>query len=95
MPKKGYISGFDMQPPTSRSESRARHLTVQKALGARIVQLRRKKQASQECLADCCGLNRSHMGEIERGTSNITLSTLLVLVEQLGITASELFNGIA
>lgn len=95
MPKKGYISAFDLQPPTSRSENRARCLAVQKALGARFLQLRKKKQASQESLADCCGLNRSHMGEIERGESNITLSTLLLLVEQLGITASELFNGIA
>lgn len=95
MPKKGYISAFELQPPASRSESRTRHLAVQKALGARIVQLRKKKQASQECLADCCGLNRSHMGEIERGQSNITLSTLLLLVERLDISASELFNGIA
>jgi hypothetical protein len=34
------------------------------------------------------------MGEIERGESNFTLGTLLLLVQQLDITVSELFNGI-
>jgi transcriptional regulator with XRE-family HTH domain len=79
----------------SRSESRAQHLAVQKALGARIAELRKKKKASQERLADLCGLHRSHMGEIERGESNFTLGTLLLLVKQLEITVPELFNGIA
>ena len=95
MRKKKHISGFDFQRPASRAEGRTRRLVVQKALGARIVQLRKKKRASQECFADCCGLHRSHMGEIERGESNLTLGTLLLLMNKLDITVSELFNGIA
>jgi DNA-binding XRE family transcriptional regulator len=94
MPKR-YISSFDFQSPASRSQDRTRQLAVQKAVGARIVELRKKKRASQECLADACGLHRSHMGEIERGQCNFTLSTLLLLVKQLDTTAAELFNGIA
>jgi DNA-binding XRE family transcriptional regulator len=94
MAKKRYISALEFQRPASRSESRTQCLAVQKALGSRIAQLRKKKQASQEQLADACGLHRSHMGEIERGESNFTLSTLLLLVKQLDITVSELFNGI-
>lgn len=94
MSTKRHLSPFDFQRPANRSESRTQRLAVQKALGARIVQLRKKKQVSQECLADSCGLNRSHMGEIERGEINFTLATLLLLVKQLDITASELFNGI-
>jgi DNA-binding XRE family transcriptional regulator len=94
MPKKEPISALDLQRPASRSEGRTRRLAVQKALGVRIAQLRKKKQASQEFFADACGLHRSHMGEIERGESNFTLGTLLLLVKQLDITVSELFNGI-
>lgn len=95
MPETRYISPFDFQRPANRSEDRTRRVAVQKALGARIVQLRKKKRASQESLADSCSLHRSHMGEIERGESNFTLSTLLLLVKQLDITVSELFKGIA
>jgi DNA-binding XRE family transcriptional regulator len=95
MPEKRYISPLDFKRPASRSADRTRRLQVQKALGARIVQLRKKKQVSQEGLADSCGLHRSHMGEIERGASNVTLGTLLLLAKQLDITLSELFSGIA
>lgn len=95
MVKTENISPIDFQHPASRSQGRARCLAVQKAVGARIVQLRKKKRASQECLADSCGLHRSHMGEIERGESNFTLSTLLLLVEQLDTTIPKLFKGIA
>jgi transcriptional regulator with XRE-family HTH domain len=35
------------------------------------------------------------MGEIERGESNFTLGTLLLLAKQLDVTVPELFNGIA
>jgi len=95
MATKRNISPFDFQCPASRSEGYTRRLAVQKALGGRIAQLRKGKQASQESLADSCGLNRSHMGEIERGGSNFTLSTLLLLAQQLDITVSELFKEIA
>jgi len=95
MPKHRYISPFDFHRPVSKSENRPRLLAVQKALGTRIVQLRKEKQASQEALADSCGLHRSHMGEIERGNSNVTLSTLMLLAKQLDITVPELLRGIS
>ena len=78
-----------------RSEARPRCLAIQKAVGARIAALRKERHVSQEALADLCGLNRSHMGEIERGESNFSLFTLLLLVIQLDITVSELFKEIA
>jgi len=68
---------------------------IQKALGARIRELRHKKGLSQEAFADHCGIHRSHMGEIERGETNLTLSTLLVIAQKLDITISALFKGIA
>ena len=68
---------------------------VQKALGARIRELRVKKGWSQEEFADLCGIHRSHMGEIERGETNLTLSTMLVITHKLSVSISSLFKGIA
>ena len=69
--------------------------SVQKAIGSRIRELRSKKDWSQEEFADHCGIHRSHMGEIERGETNLTLSTILVITQKLDITVSALFRGIA
>lgn len=54
-----------------------------------------KKEWSQEEFADKCGIHRSHMGEIERGETNLTLSTLLIISKQLDVSISALFKGIA
>jgi transcriptional regulator with XRE-family HTH domain len=63
-------------------------------LGRRIRELRVKKGWSQEEFAANCNLHRSHMGEIERGNANITLSTLLVISIKLQTTVSPLFKDI-
>ncbi|PYP89064.1 MAG: transcriptional regulator [Candidatus Angelobacter sp. Gp1-AA117] len=68
---------------------------VQKALGSRIRELRLKRGWSQEEFADVCGIHRSHMGEIERGETNLTLSTLLNISSKLETSISVLFKGIA
>lgn len=68
---------------------------IQKAVGSRIRELRTKRGWSQEEFADHCGIHRSHMGEIERGETNLTLSTLLIITKKLEITISALFKGIA
>lgn len=58
-------------------------------------ELRLKRGWSQEEFADHCGIHRSHMGEIERGETNLTLSTMLVISQKLDTTISALFKGIA
>jgi len=68
---------------------------IQKTLGSRIRELRLKKDWSQEEFADHCGIHRSHMGEIERGETNLTLGTMLVISQKLETTISALFRGIA
>ena len=52
-------------------------------------------QWSQETFADMCGLNRSHMGEIERGRANITLATLQIIAQKLGTSPAELLKDAA
>jgi transcriptional regulator with XRE-family HTH domain len=45
---------------------------------------------SQEALADAAGIDRSHMGKIERGERNLTLLNLARIAKATGCKASEL-----
>ena len=69
--------------------------SILEELGNRIRELRTKKGWSQEAFADECGINRSHMGEVERGETNVTFSTLYHISQTLEVTVSSLFQGIA
>lgn len=44
-----------------------------KALGEAVRSARKAAGLSQEALADAAGIDRSHMGRIERGERNVTL----------------------
>jgi transcriptional regulator with XRE-family HTH domain len=67
---------------------------ILKPLGTRIRELRSKKGLSQEAFADQCGINRSHMGQVERGEINMTIATLHFIAEKLGTNISSLLHGI-
>jgi transcriptional regulator with XRE-family HTH domain len=69
--------------------------SILEALGDRIRELRTEKGWSQESFADECGINRSHMGEVERGETNLTLSTLYHISQTLKVSIASLFQGIA
>lgn len=45
---------------------------------------------SQEALADAAGIDRSHMGKIERGERNVTLLNLIRVASALQHKPSEL-----
>jgi DNA-binding XRE family transcriptional regulator len=68
---------------------------IQKALGSRIRELRKEKGFSQGMFARRCGLHPSYMGEIERGETNLTLASLIVIAKKLRTTISDLFESIA
>ena len=63
---------------------------IQKAVGATIRKLRLKKGWSQDVFADRSGLNRAHVGEIERGESNVTIQTLKIVADTLGVRIGDL-----
>ena len=67
---------------------------VQKRLGKRVADLRRKKGFSQEAFAHECGFHRSYMGAVERGEKNITLAMTNKIARALNISLSELFKGV-
>ena len=67
---------------------------IKKALGNRIRELRTQRGFSQIRFARRCGLHPSYMGEIERGETNLTLASLLLITRRLRTTIAQLFDGI-
>jgi transcriptional regulator with XRE-family HTH domain len=66
---------------------------IQKQIGDTVRALRRKKGWSQDVFADRSGLNRAHVGEIERGESNVTVQTLKIIADTLGVRIVDLVKG--
>ena len=67
---------------------------MQRALGERIRELRKKAGFSQEGFADAAGVHRTYMGTLERGEANVSLSNMHKIANALGITLSELFRTV-
>lgn len=63
---------------------------IQKQLGATIRKFRRKRKLSQDVFAERSGLHRAHVGEIERGESNVTIQTLKSIADTLGVRIVDL-----
>lgn len=53
---------------------------------------RERRQLSQEALSELAGMNRSFVGEIERGEATPTIVTLQKLADALGLKLSELIK---
>jgi len=71
----------------SGKQDQERHLA---RLGEAIRALRLSMGTSQEALADTAGIDRSHMGKIERGERNVTLLNLTRIAAALDRKPSEI-----
>ena len=60
------------------------------AFGKRVREVRRNKGISQEKLAELVGIDRSYMGNIERGEKNITLKKVYEICDALKVDIKEL-----
>lgn len=60
------------------------------ALGKAIRARRNAMGLSQEALADASGIDRSHMGKIERGERNVTILNVVRIAAALNGTVAEL-----
>jgi len=61
-----------------------------KRLGEALRAARTARGLSQEALADAAGIDRSHMGKIERGERNVTLLNIARIAKALGRKPSDL-----
>ena len=66
---------------------------LRSTLAENIRTFRKAHGISQEELADMCELHRTYIGSIEREERNVTLSTLEVLSEALGVSVTELLTS--
>jgi transcriptional regulator with XRE-family HTH domain len=62
------------------------------AFGNTVRVARLKQGASQEQLALLTGLDRSYMGGVERGDSNVTLLKMHAIAQALGLSLAELMR---
>lgn len=65
-----------------------------KAVGVRIRNIRRKRQLTQEEVAEACDISTSFCGHIERGTRKASVQTLLRICEILEISIDYVLRGI-
>lgn len=67
---------------------------ISKIVGDRIRILRTEKGLSQEELAHRAGVSTSHVGKLERGEKNPSLSSIEKVINALEITFEDLFKYI-
>jgi transcriptional regulator with XRE-family HTH domain len=68
--------------------------TLVRSLGRSVRSLREARQWSQEQLAEHAGLNRSYIGEIERGSVIASVVTVDKLARALDVTISHLLTTV-
>jgi transcriptional regulator with XRE-family HTH domain len=67
---------------------------IQKRVGTNVRAWRLKRKMTQDVFAECAGLHRAHVGEIERGECNVTIQTLKIIADTLKVKIVDLVKGI-
>lgn len=67
-------------------------MSIKKALGLRIRELRRKSGFTQEHFAELIGVAPRHVSRIENGVNSPSVETLGRIAECLNVEVKELFN---
>lgn len=67
-------------------------LFLRAILAENLRQFRKTQGYSQEELANRCELHRTYIGSVEREERNVSLSTLEVLAQALGVSVPELLT---
>ncbi len=68
------------------------HCCLIKSFGSTVRQLRETRQWSQEQLAEVADLNRSYVGEIERGRVVASILTVEKIAAAFGVPSSRLLE---
>lgn len=69
-------------------------MTIQQKLGQRIQVLRKEKNISQEKFSLSIEMDRTYYASVEAGKRNISICNIEKISKGLGITLSELFEGL-
>ncbi len=69
-------------------------MNVLMRFGEAVRKLRQERQISQEEFADLCGLHRTYISDIELGKRNVSLENIEKIAVALGISISDLFEGV-
>jgi transcriptional regulator with XRE-family HTH domain len=64
------------------------------SFGKRVRELRTDLGLSQEAFAARCNLDRTYLGGVERGERNISLRNIKLIAKSLGVSISNLMDGI-
>lgn len=65
---------------------------LRRVVSANIIRLRNAKDWSQEKLAEEADVHRTYVGMVESGERNITLGTLQMFADALGVAPIELLT---
>ncbi|MCP5386898.1 MAG: helix-turn-helix transcriptional regulator [Novosphingobium sp.] len=77
----------------ARTSGKNAETPILKRLGDAVRARRKELALSQEALADLAGVDRSHMGKIERGERNVTLLNIERIASALKTTPSALLGS--
>jgi transcriptional regulator with XRE-family HTH domain len=66
--------------------------SIRATLAKNVLAFRKAHGLSQEALADLCELHRTYIGSVEREERNVSLSTLEVFSQALGVSVVELLT---
>ena len=67
-------------------------MNILKKFGIQIKRLRAIHKLTQEDLSELSGLSRQYVGDVERGTRNISLVNIEKIARAFKISLSELLN---
>ncbi|MEL7567920.1 MAG: helix-turn-helix transcriptional regulator [Dehalobacterium sp.] len=65
-----------------------------KLVGERIRNLRKERNWTQEELAHRANIHRSHLGEIERGETSVTVESIAKIANAFEITVEDIFRNL-
>ncbi|HEV2988776.1 MAG TPA: helix-turn-helix transcriptional regulator [Candidatus Angelobacter sp.] len=72
--------------------NRRRETDPRVAFGKAVRQLRLSRKFSQEHLADLAEIHRTYIGDVERGTRNISLINMSRIAQALGVPLSRVIT---
>jgi transcriptional regulator with XRE-family HTH domain len=70
------------------------HLDIQKSFGLKVQLLRKERGLSQEKFALSIDMDRTYFASVEAGKRNIAIKNIQKIADGLGISLSELFEGL-